>query len=216
MAVKKKVKKRKASPAQLAALARGRKKLKSAKKPIRKKKTVAKKTRSIVVTKETKIMARKKATKSAPATKKRKRFSGIAGKAKGMLPMVKEVGLAVGGGIAAGVLANKLPIADARMKAAAPVLAGLILATTIGKRNPMLRQVGTGMAVLGAVALIKQFMPNVPMLAGEGYVYLPPPGENAYMGDMLQLGQDDYDEGDYMGDMLQLGDEEDYLSPADM
>lgn len=211
-------KKRKASPAQKAALARGRAALAKKRKPSTKKASTRKKAKPvnkqvliIQPTQEKKVMARKKAGGSSSGSTqkgKSKRFAGVAGKAKGMIPVVKEVAAAVAGGVVAGAVANKLPIADNRIKAALPVVAGILLAGTIGKKNSMMRELGAGMAVIGSIGLIKQLMPNVPVLAGEDEVYVIPDA-NGYAGEMMQLG---YDNDNYMGEMMQLGNE--YLSPA--
>lgn len=204
-------KKRKASPAQLAALARGRAKRKANTGGSKKRKVS--KSVSLPVKQEKKTMAKKKS--STATTKKRSvksTFKGIGGRAKGMVPMIKDVGIAVAGGIGANVLVNKLPIASPKMKAALPLVAGLLVSSVLGKKKPMFREIGHGMAVIGAIALLKQFAPNVPMLAGEDEMVLIPEG---YAGDMLQLGYDE--DPDLMGDMLQLGDEsEEYVSPASM
>ena len=136
----------------------------------------------------------------------------IGGRDKGLVPMVKDVGIAVAGGVGANVLVNKLPIANPKIKAALPLVAGLLVSSVLGKKKPMFKEIGHGMAVIGAIALLKQFAPNIPMLAGEDEVYYIP--EN-YQGDMMQLGYDE--DPDLMGDMLQLGDEtEEYISPASM
>jgi len=204
--------KRKASPAQLAALARGRAKRK-AKTGSTKKRTVTKKV-SLPVTQERKTMAKKKRS-SATTTKKRSVKSAVrsmGGRAKGLVPMVKDVGIAVAGGVGANVLVNKLPITNPKVKAALPLVAGLLVSSVLGKKKPMFKEIGHGMAVIGAIALLKQFAPNIPMLAGEEETYYIPQG---YQGDMLQLGDDE--DQDLMGDMLQLGDEsEEYVSPASM
>jgi len=206
-------KKRKASPAQLAALARGRAKRK-AKTGSTKKRKVSK-TSSLPVKQERKTMAKKKRS-SATTTKKRSVRSvakGIGSRAKGMMPMIKDVGIAVAGGVGANVLVNKFPIANPKIKAALPLVAGILVSSVLGKKKAIFREIGHGMAVVGAIALLKQFAPNIPMLAGEEeMVYLP----EGYQGDMMQLGYDD-DDGDLMGDMLQLGDDqEQYMSPASM
>jgi hypothetical protein len=136
----------------------------------------------------------------------------MGGRAKGLVPMVKDVGIAVAGGIGSSVLVNKLPIANPKLKAALPLVAGLLVSSVLGKKKPIFKEIGHGMAVVGAIALLKQFAPNVPMLAGEDEVYYIPEG---YQGDMMQLGYDE--DPDLMGDMLQLGDEsEEYVSPASM
>lgn len=220
-------KKRKASPAQLAALARGRKKLAAKKPKSRVKKTSKPKAKKSVQSKivviqpqEKKTMARKKSSTVKTAKKSssgRKRVANFAGKAKGMIPVVKEVAMAVAGGVGAGVLANKLPVANPKVKAAIPVVAGLVLAGVLGKKKPLLKEIGAGMAVVGAIGLIKQFMPNVPVLAGEDVIYIPESALPNYAGDPLQIGYDE-DSDDFMGDMMDLGydDQEEYLSPASL
>ena len=205
-------KKRKASPAQLAAIARGRAKRKANTSGSKQRKVS--KSVSLPVKQEKKTMAKKKSS-TATTTKKRRvksTFKGIGGRAKGMVPMIKDVGIAVAGGVGANVLVNKLPIANPKVKAALPLVAGLLVSSVLGKKKTMFREIGHGMAVIGAMALLKQFAPNVPMLAGEDeMVYLP----EGYAGDLLQLGYDE--DPDLMGDMLQLGDEsEEYVSPASM
>ena len=207
--------KRKASPAQLAALARGRAKRK-VKTGVVKKRRKSTKAISLPVKQERKTMARKKRSVASTTTKRKRSvksaFKGIGGRAKGMVPMIKDVGIAVAGGVGANVLVNKLPIANPKLKAALPLIAGILVSSVLGKKKAIFREIGHGMAVVGAIALLKQFAPNLPMLAGEEeMVYLP----EGYQGDMMQLGYDD--EPDLMGDLLQLGQESDgYLSPASM
>lgn len=217
-----KTKKRKASAAQLAALKRGRAKAAAnRKKATPKKKAVTKK----AVTKKKKVAVNKRfsipkensmaTTTKTPEKKKRRRSSrrsGFGGKMKGIMPMVKDVGLAVAGGVGANVLANRIPIANPKVKAAVPLVAGILLSTVIGKNKPIFREIGTGMAVLGGLALLKQFAPNVPMLAGEEDIVLLP-SDYQYQGEMQQLG---YEGGSpLMGEMQNMGEEE-YISPADL
>lgn len=82
--------------------------------------------------------------------------------------IVKNTGVAIAGGLIAGVLANKLPLPDPRMKAAAPAIAGLLLAMTIGRKNALAGQLAMGMLSIGGVSLIRTLAPGVPLLAGEG------------------------------------------------
>jgi len=222
IAKKKAVKKRKASKAQLAALARGRRKAAANRKTASPKKTKSRRKKtsvSVQIKKETKPMARKKASRAvAKTTTKRRKSSGKAGflkgKAKGMIPIVKDVAIAVGGGVAGGVLANKLPIANPKIKAAIPLVAGIVLAATLGQKKRIMHELGTGMAVIGAIALLRQFAPNIPMLAGEDDIQMLPPG---YGGDMMRLGYDDDDDVGQMGDMFNLGDDqEEYISAANL
>lgn len=221
-------KKRTMSAAQKAALAKGRAKMaaKRGKRKVKKSapKTAARKTaKRRTVKKGLPIMAkRRKKARSGGGGFKRKarrtvsRVRGFFGKSSGPMSVVKDAALGVGGGIAAGIIANKLPIADPRIKAAAPMLAGIALAATMGRKNDMAKGFATGMVVLGAVALLKQLAPNVPMLAGEEeMMYVPQLNYNPGMmgGEMVDLGQDD-GELAYMGENVELGEE--YVSPANM
>lgn len=221
-------KKRTMSAAQKAALAKGRAKMaaKRGKRKVKKSapKTAARKTaKRRTVKKGLPIMAkrRKKARSGGGGFKGKARRAvsrarGFFGKSSGPMSVVKDAALAVGGGIAAGVIANKLPIADPRIKAAAPMLAGIALAATMGRKNDMAKGFATGMVVLGAVALLKQLAPNVPMLAGEEeMMYVPQLNYNPGMmgGEMVDLGQDD-GELAYMGENVELGEE--YVSPANL
>lgn len=221
-------KKRKLTAAQLAGLAKGRKKAaanrkkaKSSSKPKKRKTATAAKpkrrstkktTRKTVSKKGASSMARKK--RRAPVAKKTRsrrrgssrRFGG--GGMKGIVGTVKEAGVAIGGGIAAGILSNKLPVADPRIKALAPAVAGIIMAATIGRKNKLAAQMALGMITLSGVSFIRQQFPNVPLLAGEEeLVYLPDmTGEN------IPLGQE-YD--DDMSGIVNLGqDEMPYVTPA--
>jgi len=120
-----------------------------------------------------------------------RKVGGGMGKA-GLMNMVKNAAVAIGGGLAAGMLANKLPIQQPLIKALSPVLAGILLALTIGKNNPIMQQLATGMIVMGGVAGVRAQYPNVPLLAGEEQITINP--------DLL--GADSYDKlPDYSGGM---------------
>lgn len=221
-------KKRKMSAAQKAALAKGRAKMAAKRSGRKAKKSAPKKTARKTVKRKTvkkgiPIMAKKRRKARSggggfrgKARRAVSRARGFFGKASGPLAVVKDAALAVGGGIAAGVIANKLPVADPRIKAAAPIAAGIALAATLGRKNEMAKGFATGMVVLGAVALLKQVAPNVPMLAGEEeMMYVPQlPGPGGYMGgEMVELGEDD-GELAVMGENVELGEE--YVSPANL
>lgn len=191
-------KKRKWTAAEKQAFARRMKKARKAKsgggktsKPKRKKavrkstvkkstrKPAAKKTATRKTKKTGATMAKKKAKKSGGGGNSKKRRGGRRGFGKGfkkanMVGAVKQAAIAIGGGILAGVVANKLPIKDARIKAAAPAVAGMGLLLTMGQKNPIVRDLATGMMVLGGVAAIRAAFPNVPLLAGEDEVVLSP------------------------------------------
>ena len=117
-------------------------------------------------------MARKRRKSSVGGTsskkrgRSRRRGFGGGGKA-GMMNIVKNPGVAIAGGRCAGVPPNKLPPPDPRMKAAAPLIGGLLLAMTIGRKNILAGQLAMGMLSIGGVSLIRTLFPNVPLLAGE-------------------------------------------------
>jgi hypothetical protein len=156
---------------------------------------------------------RRSSAGSAKKSYRRTRKIGGGGMGKaGVMNMVKNAAIAIGGGLIAGAVANKLPIQQPLLKALSPAAAGIILLLTLGKKNAMLQQLATGMVVMGGVAGIRAQFPNVPLLAGEESVMISP--------DLL--GQDEYDElPDYsnMG-VQEIGVEEiageEYLTAANM
>jgi hypothetical protein len=166
------------------------------------------------IKKEVPTMARKrksgKSVTSHKTARRRRSSGGIGGKKGKALNIIKDMALAVGGGVIAGIAANKLPIPNPKMKAAAPFVAGLALAMTIGRKNELAHHFATGMMVLGGVALVRAFAPNVPLLAGEEELSVMP----------SMLGYDGEGYGDYSDEMsgkVDLGEEEEvYLSPASM
>ena len=173
MAATKKKKKRTMSAAQKTALAKGRKKAAANRRKVTKKKAPAKKKttakRKVVKTTKkrspVKMAKRKSSAKKKGSSKARKvarRARGFLGKS-GVGNMVQDAALAVAGGIAAGFLANKVPVADPRIKAALPIVAGLGLSMTIGKKNKLAEGIAKGMVILGTVAVVKQFAPYIPI-----------------------------------------------------
>lgn len=112
---------------------------------------------------------KRKSSEGGTSHRRRGRFRhGFGGgKAGGVMNIIKNTGVAIAGGLFAGVLANKLPLPDPRMKAAAPALAGLLLAMTIGRKNALAGQLAMGMLSIGGVSLIRTLAPGVPLLAGE-------------------------------------------------
>lgn len=215
-----KKKRRKLSPAQKAALAKGRKKIsKKRRSPVAKKrrsapkrKTAKKTVRKVTKKKGVPPMAKKRKTRKSGGSGARRRSrrsrSAFTGRASGVLNTFKEGAIGIGGGLMAGFLANKLPVADPRIKAFAPIAGAVILAATLGKRNKIAAQLATGMMILGGVSAVRNLFPNVPMLAGEEEVlYLP-----NYSGENIPLADDDED----MGGVVDLAAEPEYISPADI
>lgn len=134
--------------------------------------------------------------------KSRSRSRSGGGKKKTMTGFVSQALVAVAGGLAAGVVANKLPIKNDKMKAAFPVAAGAATAFMgMKKHNEIIAHLGLGMLVLGVVALVRKTVPAIPLLAGED--------ENAmleYMGDPVGLSSD---EEEVFGDPVGLSDDGD-------
>lgn len=212
-----KTKKRKASKAQLAALKRGRAKRKAnAKKRTTKRRVSIKKKRSPtkkVVRKAVKSTVKtggntvaKKRRKSKSSTKRRvRRYASAARgflKKSNAVEMMTNAGLAVVGGVTSGYLSSKLPITDARVRSAIPIVTGILIAGTLGQRNRMAQAVAQGMVVLGTVSLFKQIAPGVPMMAGEKVIMLPY-SSGSSMGTKVRLGSSRRSAG--MGTAVRLG-----------
>lgn len=164
------------------------------------KKTVRKTTRrkSVKRKKEVAPMAKRRSRKKSSGSKKRSsRRRGGGGLFKGgnVMNSIKEAAIAVGGGIVAGMVANKVPIPNPILKASSPAILGAALLATVGKKNKIVGQMATGMMVLGGVAAIRAAFPNVPLLAGEEEIMVTP--------DML--GYDGDDGYDYTDDMPMSG-----------
>jgi hypothetical protein len=164
--------------------ARAAKSGKSASKPRRRKKTKS--------TSNTGVSMARKRRKSVARSSSRKRgghrgfrMGGGGGSMKSaIMNSVKEAGVAIGGGIVAGVIANKLPISSPLIKAASPVVAGAVLMGTIGRKNKLAAQMAVGMMVLGGVAVIRSKFPQIPLLAGEEEIeYNTAPPELGYYPD---------------------------------
>lgn len=227
-------KKRTISEATRAALARGRAKLAAKRKPAAKKKAAKRKpaakkrpsTTTVVMVapkpKRKKTIIQKSTSGGTMAKRKRsvkKVASGARRKAGAFIRqsdatnMLKNAGLAIAGGIGAGFLANKMPIADKRIKSALPIVAGIVLSGTLGRKNRMVKGVAEGMVILGAVSLFKSLAPNVPFLAGDTQYFIPaglpynPQGQLPYDENMGQTVR--------MGEVVNMGMDE-YYSPADI
>lgn len=163
-------------------------------------------------------MARRKRRSSG--TRKRsvasaKRSAGAFVRKSNAVGMMKEAALAIAGGTVAGLLVNKLPVKDARIKAAIPIAAGIALSGTMGQKNKMIAGVAQGMVILGSVGLFKSLAPNVPFLAGEAAVPYIPYGV-PYSPD--QLSSMTPEQVGYMGENVSLGENVNlgYYSPADI
>ena len=211
--------KKKLSSAQRAALKRGRAKAaKNRKKVSRtpKKKVYKEPLKGAVMA--TKKRAARKSGGSKKSTSRTRRRSRGGGSSKGSVMRIVRTSLAgVGGGILAGTIANKVPIPNPKFRPLVPILGGVGLAALGMKRgNPMVSGIATGMIILGSIAAVRQYFPQVPLLAGEedDTLFLP----NNIGGDIQELGYyPDFDDG--LNGVVELGDEDDleeifYQSPA--
>jgi len=157
-------KKRVLSAAQKAALARGRRKLFSKRKPARRKKAVSKKT----VTRKKRTTPKKGVSKMA----RRKRRSYVRKSTSEITNLATTAGAATLGAIGAGVLSNVIPF-PAKFRPAFPLAAGSVLA--LATKGKLYSDMALGMFVVGAISAVKTFAPQIPMFAGEGenFVFIP-------------------------------------------
>lgn len=162
------------------------------KKKASKKKTIVKKT--VLVARPKKRKAKRKKV-SAPSFSvatikstvkkegsmtKRRRPKAKAESSKIMDTVMSALyGLAAGVGLS--IVANKLPIADARVKAALPIAGGFgILAIPQGEGKPDMKAAAAvssaaiGSMIVGGLSMVRALAPTIPMLAGEDdYILLP-------------------------------------------
>jgi hypothetical protein len=148
---------------------------------------------------------------------------------KGVIGSITNAGLMAAGGIAGAFAAKYVPIPNAKIKAAVPLILGLALSFVKFGQKPPISTMATGAAAVGMLSIIKQFMPQIPTLAGddeEQYGYLPTSPEEAailgledYSGDEYEpaMGalEDFSEDAELMGEIEQLQSEP-YLSPADI
>lgn len=94
-----------------------------------------------------------------------RRMSGGSRKIDIVKPLMNTA-LAVGGGIGGRLVKNAIPIQDERIKAAVPVILGLVI-SMMSRANVMLKNIGVGMATIGGAELLAALFPNVALLQGE-------------------------------------------------
>lgn len=81
-----------------------------------------------------------------------------------------NVAAGVAGGVGGAFVSNLIP-APAKIKALLPVIGGIALASAT--RIPAIKFAGIGLSIIGGLSLVKQFMPGVPVLAGESVILIP-------------------------------------------
>lgn len=180
---------------------------KKAKTTRKKPRTTAKKKSSVKRSPAGETMAKRKRSSKKTATTKR-RSSSAKPKAK-LKDVVLNVLTMLGGGVAASVAANKLPVASNKTRALIPLGIGAI-AVMLGakKKKSTAVSLGTGMMLVGGLSAIRANFPSVPLLAGEDSDVL------ELMGEMdLVEGENDYyvPQLEYAGEGDDLDGEEYYI-----
>ena len=94
---------------------------------------------------------RRKSYKKKSAPRRRRRMSGIG--AVGSTAM--NVAYTIAGGVAAQLVATKLPIKDEKIKAAIPVAVGLFLPRFV--KGDAIKSVANGMIAVGGIKLVQTF-----------------------------------------------------------
>lgn len=110
----------------------------------------------VTIKREYKPMARKKHYS-------RKRRGGFA--KQDIKHTLMTIGGGVGGAVIGAAVASKIPV-DAKIKPIIPLIGGLVL-PMVFKRNRIVNALSVGMAIAGAMALVKQHVPQIPVLAGD-------------------------------------------------
>ena len=144
-----------------------------------------------------------------------RRLHGAGGAVKGIGSQVMQ-GVGIGAGAIGGSLvAGLVPIANPKIKSMIPIALGIALGTLkFTKKHAILRSAGAGAIAIGIVSLARQFMPTLPLLAGDEML-----GENmlGYGAEIPQLEGTDEFQG--MGIDEMTGEElmgVGHLTPADM
>lgn len=114
--------------------------------------------------------------------------------------------MAAAGAIGASAIANMIPVPDPRIKALIPIAAAIILPTTKLVRGDMGRALSMGMLTIGALSLVRQFAPQLPLLAGENDMldYVPGSDEEAAM---LGYNESDLDDDLMLGEVVDVAGE---------
>lgn len=181
-------------------------KKRSVKKTIKKKVYKKKKSVKKTLKKGVKRVAKKKKTA-------RRRAPGTAMQ-KNLMQLAQTGTLTALGAVAAGFLAANVPIKDPRIKSLLPVAAAVALGATRIGRGKMMKPVINGLVAASALSMIKQFVPDIPVLAADDdLLYIPDEEllgefvpELAGEGFVPELGYvEDFSDADLMGEWITPG-----------
>lgn len=137
-------------------------------------------------------------------------MAGLPSMKGGMVKAGTNIAIGVVGAVAGALGMRYVPVADARAKAAIPLLLGIFLAVKM--KNEMVKAAAGGLAIAGGLALTKALAPNLPVLAGldDETTYLPAPDDAAADQVAAALEQQEEMEGtdaedeDLMGEIVDL------------
>jgi hypothetical protein len=124
-------------------------------------------------------------------------MGGAGGATGGVLQAFGALASALGGALGAGYGSQFIP-GPATVKNGVPLLAGIALTLV---RNPIVKGIGLGMALVGSAKIIKGFVPTLPLL-GDDRIFMLPNGR-MISGDGIPLQLEHY-----TGDAMELGAEE--------
>ena len=82
-----------------------------------------------------------------------------------------NVAAGLAGGVGGAYIANMLPIENTKIKAAMPLVLGIVVASMA--RMPALKMAGLGLGIMGGMSILKQYLPAGMLLAGETPMMLP-------------------------------------------
>lgn len=104
----------------------------------------------------------------------RRRVRGVAKRlTSGIMSPMMDVLLGAGGAVVAGISANLIPVGNPKVKSLIPLGIGVVTAATM--KDKRIRAIGVGMAIAGTISTLKQWVPNVPLLAGDTPAMIPLP-----------------------------------------
>ena len=146
--------KRKLSKKQLAALKAGRKKRMQNLKPYS------------IGGQKVRKRSRPKATTKKTVRSTTRRYSGTKFNTSKIMSNLQFALFGVIGAIGAGMLANSIPTLDKKLRSAMPIVAGIAI-SGLNLKGQIWEGMSLGMMIAGSVSVIKQFVPDVPVLAGE-------------------------------------------------
>lgn len=173
---------------------------------------------------------KKRRSKRRVSRRRVRRLYGDSVKKPSMMNTLKDGAGVVGGVIGASAIAKMFPIANPKIKAIVPIGLGIILSMTKFGRKGVMKNVALGSVAIGALSLVKQLAPSLPLMGDEYMGYTPElsaeerallgipyngePVDGDMEGDELT---GDVDGDEYAGESLEgMAEEIGYMTSADM